>query len=167
MPSSLMIQERSYSTAIFLERASFQNIWRKYNISMYFLRQIIFILRLKNKIMFSEKRNIINLDDIRKVIFQCDFCGKTIFSEYLEKENMVFRAVPIVCKIISFFNISLIFSYILKTSQSNFSLLPCFQEIWHIFLSMTLSLDWIMQLLISWKYSEIRVNMCKFSNYTQ
>ena len=42
MPSSLMIQERSYSTAIFLERASFQNIWRKYNISTYFLRQIVF-----------------------------------------------------------------------------------------------------------------------------
>ena len=87
---------------------------------MYFLRQIIFILRLKNKIMFSEKRNIINLDDIRKVIFQCDFCGKTIFSEYLEKENMAFRAVPIACKIISFFNISLIFSYILNASKTIF-----------------------------------------------
>ena len=26
-------------------------------------------------------------------MFQCDFFGKTIFSEHLEKENMVFRAV--------------------------------------------------------------------------
>ena len=32
-------------------------------------------------------------DNTRKIIFQCDFFGKTIFSKHLEKENMVFRAV--------------------------------------------------------------------------
>ena len=37
-----IIQERSYCSAIFLKKPSFQNIWRKYHISMYFLRKIIF-----------------------------------------------------------------------------------------------------------------------------
>ena len=43
--------------------------------------------------IFSGKRNIIFFDNTRKIIFQCDFFGKTIFSEHLEKENMVFSAV--------------------------------------------------------------------------
>ena len=52
-----------------------------------------FIFCLKNKIIFSGKRNIIFPDDTRKIIFQCNFFGKTIFSEYLEKENMVFHSI--------------------------------------------------------------------------
>ena len=52
-----------------------------------------FLLCLKNKIIFSGKRNIIFPDNTRKIIFQCNFFGKTIFSKHLEKENMVFRAV--------------------------------------------------------------------------
>ena len=55
-----------------------------------FLRNIIF---LKNKIIFSGKRNIIFLDNTGKIIFQYDFFGKTIFSKHLEKENTVFRAM--------------------------------------------------------------------------
>ena len=48
MPSLLMIQERSYSSAVFLERPSFQNIWRIYLISMcFFLGKIIFLFRPK------------------------------------------------------------------------------------------------------------------------
>ena len=43
--------------------------------------------------IFSGKRNIIFPGNIRKIILQRDFFGKTIFSEHLEKENMVFRAV--------------------------------------------------------------------------
>ena len=39
------------------------------------------------------KRNTIFPDDTRKIILQCDFFGKIIFSEHLEKENMAFRAV--------------------------------------------------------------------------
>ena len=54
-----------------------------------------FLLCLKNKIIFSGKRNIIFPDNTRKIIFQCDFFGKTIFSKHLEKENMVSRAVGI------------------------------------------------------------------------
>ena len=34
-------------------------------------------------------------DNTRKIIFQCDFLGKMIFSEHLEKENIVFRAVNV------------------------------------------------------------------------
>ena len=63
---------------------------------MYFFRErSSFIFRLKNNVLFSGKRNIIFLDDKRKITFQCDFFGKIIFSEHLEKEFMVFRAVKI------------------------------------------------------------------------
>ena len=60
---------------------------------MYFFREILsFIFRLKNKIIFSGKRNIVFPDNTRKILFQCDFFGKTIFSGRLEKEN-IFGAV--------------------------------------------------------------------------
>ena len=52
------------------------------------------IFRLKNNIILSEKWNIIFPDDTRKIIFQCVFFRKTIFSENLEKENIVFREWP-------------------------------------------------------------------------
>ena len=58
---------------------------------MHFFEKESVIFRLKNKIIFSGKRNIISPDDTRKVIFQCDFFGKIIFSKHLEKENLVFR----------------------------------------------------------------------------
>ena len=57
-----------------------------------------FIFRLRGKIIFSGKRNIIFTDNTRKIIFQHDFFGKTIFSRRLEKENTVFRAVHIFSK---------------------------------------------------------------------
>ena len=89
-----IIQKRSYSSVIFLERPSFQNIWKKYHIFMYFFwERLFFIFCLNNKIIISGKGNIIFNDNTRKVIFQCIFFGKVIFSEHLEKENMVFRAV--------------------------------------------------------------------------
>ena len=43
--------------------------------------------------IFSGKKNIIFSDNTRKIIFQRHFLGRTIFSEHLEKENVVFRAV--------------------------------------------------------------------------
>ena len=93
-PSFQIIQEISYSRQIFLKRPSFQNIWRKYHISMYFFRErSSFIFCLKNKIIFSGKRNIIFPDNTRKIIFQCSSFGKTIFSGHLENKNMAFRAV--------------------------------------------------------------------------
>ena len=51
-----------------------------------------FIFRPGCKIIFSGKGNIIFLDNTRKIMFQCNFFGKTIFSGRPEKENMVFRA---------------------------------------------------------------------------
>ena len=57
-----------------------------------FFKKLIFF-RLTCKIIFSGKRNITFLDNTRKIIFQHNFFGKTIFSGRLEKENMVFRAV--------------------------------------------------------------------------
>ena len=45
-----------------------------------------FSVRRKNTI-FSGKRNTIFPDDRRKIIFQCDFFGKTIFSEHLRKTS--------------------------------------------------------------------------------
>ena len=38
----------------------------------------------KKNIIFSGKRNVIFPHDIRKIIFQCNFLGKTIFSEHLK-----------------------------------------------------------------------------------
>ena len=66
-------------------------ICRKYHISMYFLRKIIFHFPSENKIMLSGKNTIIH--NTRKVIFQCNFFRKTILSEHLEKKNLVFCAV--------------------------------------------------------------------------
>ena len=51
------------------------------------------------KIIFSGKGNIIFPDNTRKIIFQRNFFGKTIFSGRLEKEHMVFCAVYFVKKI--------------------------------------------------------------------
>ena len=62
---------------------------------VFFWERSCFIFHLKNKIIFLGKRNIIVSDDTRNNIFQCDFFGKTIFSEHLEKENKVFHAVII------------------------------------------------------------------------
>ena len=52
-----------------------------------------FLLHLKNNVIFLGKSNITFPNNTRKIIFQCDFFGKTIFSKHLDKENMVFGAV--------------------------------------------------------------------------
>ena len=78
----------------FLERPPSRNLFEEYHISMHFFwKRSSFISRLKNNIIFSGKRNIIFPDDTRKIIFQCNFFKNIIFSEHLEKENMLFRAV--------------------------------------------------------------------------
>ena len=67
---------------------AFIHMYRKYHISMYFLRKIIFHFPSKEKLSyFLEKRNTIVPDITKKIIFQCDFCGKTIFSEHLKKPS--------------------------------------------------------------------------------
>ena len=47
-----------------------------------------FNFRLKNKIIFSGWSSIVFPDNTRKIIFQCNFFGKNIFSEHVEKEIM-------------------------------------------------------------------------------
>ena len=61
-------------------------IYRKYHISMYFLRKIIFHFPSKEKISYFPEKNTIFSDDTKKSIFQCDlFFGKTIFPGHLKK----------------------------------------------------------------------------------
>ena len=67
---------------------TFMHIYRTNQISMYFLRETIFHFPTKEKISyFREKRNTIFPDITKKIIFQCDFFGKTIFSEHLKKTS--------------------------------------------------------------------------------
>ena len=74
----------------FSKRPSFQNIWRKYHISVYFLRKIILHFPSGGKIIFSGKRNIIFPDNTKKFTFQRELFGKTIFSGRLEKQKYDF-----------------------------------------------------------------------------
>ena len=63
--------------------------YRKHHISMHLYHlssekcHLSFSVRKKN-IIFSGKRNVIFPHDIRKIIFQCNFFGKTIFLEHLK-----------------------------------------------------------------------------------
>ena len=87
-------QERSCSSAIFFGKTIFSEHLKKIShFHVFFWEISSFIFRLKNKKIFSGKRNINFPDNTRVIIFQREFLGKTILSEYLEKENMVFRAV--------------------------------------------------------------------------
>ena len=73
---------------IFLE-----NLKKILYFQVFFWERSSFLLCLKNKIIFLGKRNIIFPDNTRKIIFQCDFFGKTIFAKHLKKGNIVFCAV--------------------------------------------------------------------------
>ena len=61
---------------------------------VFFSERSSFLLCLKNENILLGK---INTDNTMKIIFQCDFSGKTIFSKHLEKEDMVFRALSLLC----------------------------------------------------------------------
>ena len=95
MPFFLKIQERSYSSAIFFGKTTFLEHLKKIYFQAFFWERSSFIFRLKNKIIFSGEKKIIFPDDTRN-----------IFSEHLEKENMVFRAVSTLifrCNCMSYF----------------------------------------------------------------
>ena len=96
MPFFLMIEERPYSSAIIFGNIIFSENLKNmsnFHVFFFFWERSSFIFRIKNKIIFSGKRIIIFPDYTRKIIFQCNFFGKIIFSDHLEKENMVFCAV--------------------------------------------------------------------------
>ena len=86
IPSFQILQKRMLCRGIFLEIPSFQNIWKKYLISRYFSKRLFLSFVSKDKIKFSGKSNIIFLDNTRKIISQCNFFGKIIFSKHLEKK---------------------------------------------------------------------------------
>ena len=65
------------------EIPSLRNIQKTYFHVFFEKDHLSFSVRRKN-IIFLGKRNAIFPDDRRKVIFQCDFFGKTIFSEHLK-----------------------------------------------------------------------------------
>ena len=94
IPSFQILQKRSYSSAIFLERLFSEHLKKtSYFHVFFFEKDHLFFFHLKNKIMFSGKRSIIFPDNTSWIIFQCNFIGKTIFSEHLEKKNLFFFAV--------------------------------------------------------------------------
>ena len=74
----------------FFEKTIFSESLKKISyFCVFFQKRSSFIFRLGCKIIFSGKRNIIFPDNTRKIIFQCNFFGKTIFPGCLEKENIV------------------------------------------------------------------------------
>ena len=96
MPSFQIIQERSCAGAALFEKTIFSESLKKIlYFRVFFWERSSVIFRLTYKIIFSGKRNIIFPDNTRKIIFQRNFFGKTIFSERLEKENIIFCAVKI------------------------------------------------------------------------
>ena len=70
---------------------TFIHIYRKYHISMYFLRKIIFYFPSKEKIYFAEK-NTIFPDNTRNIIFQRDFFWQYYLFRAFE-ENIVFPCI--------------------------------------------------------------------------
>ena len=87
VPSFQIIQERSYSSAISFGKTIFLGDLKKIsNLHVFFWEKSSFIFRIKIKIIFPGKRNIIFPNNAtEKIIFQCYFFRKTIFSEHLKK----------------------------------------------------------------------------------
>ena len=70
----------------------FIHIYRKYHISMYFLRKTIFHFPSKEKISHFPEKNTIFPDNIRKIIFQRDFFWKDhLFGAF--EENIIFPCI--------------------------------------------------------------------------
>ena len=51
----------------------FIHVYRKYHISMYFLRKIIFHFPSKEELLYFREKNTIFPDNTRNIIFQCNF----------------------------------------------------------------------------------------------
>ena len=94
IPSFQIIQERSCAGAALFGKTIFSESLKKISyFRVFFWERSSFIFRLRGKIIFSGKRNIIFSNNTKKIIFQRYFLGKTVLSGRLQKENMVFRAV--------------------------------------------------------------------------
>ena len=71
---------------------TFIHIYRKYHISMYFLRKIVFHFPSNKKYYIFRKLNTIFLDNKRKIILQCDFFWKDHLLGAFE-ENIIFPCI--------------------------------------------------------------------------
>ena len=87
----IMFRREFFGKTIFSQHL--KNFLKISYFQVFFWERSSFLFCRKNKIILSGKRNIVFPDNTRKIIFQCDFLRKTIFSNHLEKENMVFLAV--------------------------------------------------------------------------
>ena len=86
IPSLQMIQERSCVGGALRGKTIFSEGSKKISyLHVFFWERSSFIFRLRYKIIFSGKRNIIFPNNARKIIFQHNFFRKTIFSGRLQK----------------------------------------------------------------------------------
>ena len=81
----IMFRCEFFGKAIFLEHLKKISYFQ-----IFFWERSSFVLCLKNKIIFSGKKNIIFPDNARKIIFQYDFFGKTIFQTIWKKKIWFF-----------------------------------------------------------------------------
>ena len=89
----LIIQERSYSSEIFLEISFFWNIWKKK--IWFFVQCLLYICMNCNSFIFTQNAKIVKKitfpDSTRKIMFQLIFFEKTIFLYYIKIRIFVLR----------------------------------------------------------------------------
>ena len=87
IPSFQIIQEISCPGAALFEKTIFLESLKKIlYFCVTFWERSSFIFRLCCKIIFSGKRNMIFLDNTRKVIFQCNFWESPLFQDVWKKK---------------------------------------------------------------------------------
>ena len=89
IPSFLMVQEITFRCDFFRKAIFPEHLKKISYFHVFFWERSPFIFHLKNKIIFSGKRNIIFSDDARNIMLRCNFFRKTIFSEYVEKNVLI------------------------------------------------------------------------------
>ena len=77
----IMFRRQTFGKTIFSEHLKKISYFQ-----VFFLEISSFLLCLKNKNIFSGKRKIIFPGNTRKIMFQRDFFGNTIFLEHLQRE---------------------------------------------------------------------------------
>ena len=87
-----MVQERLYSSAIFLGKTICSEHLKKISYFHVFFWERTFIFRTKNKIIFSGRSSIIFLDEKKKSYSSVVYLERPSFQN-IWKKNMVFRAV--------------------------------------------------------------------------
>ena len=127
VPSFLMVQERSCSSAIFLERLSFQKFEENINFPVFSWERSSFIFRLKKKIIFSGKiSSFLMIQEISysSAIF---FWKDHLFRTFGNRKYRFSCSAPCLKMNLTgpnfevfFFEIMLgIFGYFIKTSNNN------------------------------------------------